>query len=404
MFLHRPGKNSKIIAFLAICVLCTVLVLLLFFSQHQQPTREHKAGTPPTCNHSGVTKNPDGTYTFARLHVDTNGILVDSTECEVYLLGVQGRHARPIGPNDDYTITNADFSYITQSKQAVPSTNMLRITFNAADWVNNTFVPGANMYYQDFLKAHIKAIEANGDYVQLDKDSFVSTEAQFIEALTDIAKYYTNDPAIIFDVRNEGLNPHEINALDHDNSYLNAVDAGNPNAVKVIYGHFINQMMAGRVPFYTQSNIIIDVHVYDGYVGRSSATTGYCAEPKGGIEELNSLVSRVAFAHAHHADYIINEWGGCYDLPDYNTAIINFVLQNHTAGLGYFEWGNWFRHGHQPNENAQLAEQAYSTIFGSQGVTEVPRPQEQVEPGSVALANRSGRSLTQRKLKRLLEA
>ncbi len=109
-------------------------------------------------NCRGVTKNSDGMYSFARLHVDTNGILVDDKGSEVYLLGAEGKDAG-ITHTGTYSVSKLeDFKYIARLNQKAPI-NLLRVPIWDNAWVKKTLVPGANMNYQDFVKAYVKAIE-----------------------------------------------------------------------------------------------------------------------------------------------------------------------------------------------------------------------------------------------------
>src|SRR5258708_677036 len=67
-------------------VLFMGLSVSVFLSQHQQNIRQQASS--PTCNSTGVTKNTNGTYTFAWLHVDNSGNVVDINGCVIHLLGL----------------------------------------------------------------------------------------------------------------------------------------------------------------------------------------------------------------------------------------------------------------------------------------------------------------------------
>lgn len=329
-----------------------------------------------TCNHLGRTQNPDGSYTFAQLHVDQNGILVDPSGCRVNLLGAQGRGAS-MQTDDEYHIDDtADFSYLATVNSTV-TINELRVPVTVRNWVDNLPMPEVpGMLFQDFVKTYVQAIEQQGDFVQIDvyEDFGSATLEDQINALQGMATTFLGDPAVIFDVRNEGLDPSEsrTQGLQDDNAWLNAVQAVNPDAIKVTYVNFIDEMMNDPLifPFYAQSNLLIDAHVYDGFNGTSPYRQYPCSEPNPDYLSIiqNNWPVKAAFIHQHGAGYTVNEWGGCYDIPDYNTAITNGIIQNDMVGLSYFEPGNWFYGDNMkepPDGNAELAQQAYTAILNS---------------------------------------
>ena len=333
-----------------------------------------------TCNHMGRTQNADGTYTFAQLHVDQNGMLADPSGCRVNLLGAQGRGATMDG-DDGFTIDDTkDFKYLaTVTNNSNVTINELRIPVGVRNWLDNQPMPDApGMLFQDFVKAYVQAIEQQGDFVQIDvyEDFGSATLDDQVNALKSMATTFLNDQAVVMEVRNEGLDPtyeptHTI-GLQDDNAWLNAVQSVNPNVIKVTYVNFIDDMMNDpqNFPFYTQSNLLIDTHVYDGFHGTSPYTQHSCSEPNPDYLSIiqNNWPVKAAFIHQHGAGYTVNEWGGCYDIPDYNTAITNGIIQNDMVGLSYFEPGNWFYGDNMkepPDGNAELAQQAYTAILNS---------------------------------------
>jgi hypothetical protein len=361
-------SNKKGITLCIVLALIALLPLLAFFFQFSIKDQRPIALTPAieteSCNHTGRTQNTDGTYTFARLHVDENGTLVDDTACAVYLLGGQGRQ---IGQQKSgYTVTNPqEFGYLAQLNQTVPM-NLLRVPFNPDNWNQNTYLSAAQMGYQDLLKSYITAIEGQGDFVELDKYNGSSLDAE-TTALQSMASYYANDPAIIFDVRNEGFSSGEQNPYNDDKAWLDAVQANNPDAIKVTYNHYTDEMMAGKLPLFTHTNLLFDDHLYSGFRGTNPDTNQHCDEPNARWQNHLSTVlpPKLTFLHQNHIGFIFNEWGGCYDEPTYNDAMMNFTLQNHIAGLSYyFAPANWFFHK-QPAQNATRTGQAYATIFAS---------------------------------------
>ncbi|HEV2339429.1 MAG TPA: alkaline phosphatase family protein [Patescibacteria group bacterium] len=347
---------------LATFFIAVTIPLTVLFSLQQQQTEQYAAMT--NCNHTGRVKNSDGTYTFAQLHLDQNGLLVDATGCEVYLLGAEGKKAG--FTSGQYETDTTDMSYVDAILQKVPI-NMIRVGFHPDYWTTNPSVPTANMNYQDFVKAYVKALESRGLYVELNKDQMsnrINTNEGTVgaQALQSMASLFANDPAVFFDVRNEGVHAGEPNPQADDMMWLDALQKGNPNVLKVEYPNYPYN------PFpFTQTNIIIDRHLYSGQCGEPNATA---------LSELATTKPQEAtFLHAHHASMIINEWGGRCDYPAYNTAMTNFVLQSHTAGLSYFEPSNWTGTTNQIGaDNEALAKQAYTTIFGSAGTAGTPMP------------------------------
>lgn len=361
---NRFNKEDLILG-IAIALIA-LLPLLAFFINfpipHHQPVSETPLAGTGQCNRTGRVQNLDGSYTFARLHVDENGMLVDASACKVYLLGAQGRQ---IGrQKSDYTITSSqDFDYLVQLNQAAPM-NLLRLPFTPDDWNQNTYLPAAQMGYQDLLKGYITAIEKQGDFVELDKYNGSSLDAE-TAALQSLASYYANDPAVIFDVRNENFRDGEQDPYSDDQAWLDVIQANDPAAIKVTYNHYTKDMMAGKLPLFTQANLLFDDHLYDDFRGSNPDTGEHCGEPntKWQYHLSTVLPPELAFLHQHHIGFIFNEWGGCYDDPGYNDALTNFTLQNNIAGLSYyFAPANWFFHK-QPDQNAARASKTYSTIF-----------------------------------------
>ena len=145
---------------LATFFIAVTIPLTVLFSLQQQQTEQYAATT--NCNHTGRVKNSDGTYAFAQLHLDQNGLLVDATGCEVYLLGAEGKKAG--FTSGQYETDTTDMSYVDAILQKVPI-NMIRVGFHPDYWTTNPQVPTANMNYQDFVKAYVKALESRGLYV-----------------------------------------------------------------------------------------------------------------------------------------------------------------------------------------------------------------------------------------------
>src|SRR5205085_11961631 len=105
----------------------------------------------------------------------------------------------------------------------------------------------------------------------------------------------------------------------------------------IVYNHGWQSIMDGSFPDYKQPNLVIDTHIYNGFNGISPATGKPCSEPG----NINFTISNsgydqiVAFAQSHDQASIINEWGGCYDLPGYNQQIVSFA-KAYDIALAYF--------------------------------------------------------------------
>jgi hypothetical protein len=382
---------SHKIVLLLFVLMVIALALTLFLVQQQQTI---KPGTTTNCNHTGVTKHADGTYTFAQLHLNEQGISVDTTGCEVYLLGCEGKGATVNRQYGGYGVdTTQGFSYILLYIQAVPQMNLLRPWFDADAWNDNTFVSAANMHYQEFLKTYIKAIEGYGLYVELNNYPARTTPQSTTQALAGIAAAFKNDPAVLFDVRNEGTMGYSSSLIAENNQFITAVRTNNPTALVSVFGAGINETVAGTIPVYTQGNVMFDFHLYSGYVGNNPETGWSCNEPNRDWQyQLSTVLPRwVSFLHSKGLGLIINEWGGCYDVPEYNTAMTNFVIQNHIVGLSYFDPHNWIYQG-KPDGNAQRVSQAYTTVFGSPYPYAMATPTPNKYPNTYCAINLVSRS------------
>ena len=79
----------------------------------------------------------------------------------------------------------------------------------------------------------------------------------------------------------------------------------------------------------------------------------------------------VAFAHSHGHAVIINEWGGCYDEPQYHQQIVSFARAQFIP-LVYFQSGNVVNStgkggniSYTLNGNGRLVQAAYTSIIGA---------------------------------------
>lgn len=374
--------------FFLIAVLVITLPVVVFFSQQRQETREHAAGI--NCNNTGVTKNPDGTYLFARLHVDSNGNIVDQNNCIIHLLGLnQGWLASGATGGDDAAT-------IASWHQALPY-NLVRINYNSNWWNNDVYVPKYNMNFRKLLQQFVTLAEQGGSYVELDAGpnfpelpcggsvtlctpqnqgtvdynndplcktnpttcpevkELTSYQPPAIQSLNDLTKLYANDPAVIFDVWNEpGGGPFDINLPGIQ--YFQAmqqrvilVNTNAPNSLVVAFSHRISEIINGSAPLYTGKNIVIDHHHYNPNV------------------VPQDLIPYITFEHGHGWGTIINEYGGLGDTQQEQQTMTT-LAKDYNAGLAYFEPPNLSSSKKPPvvlNNLGQLVQQSYTTVFGS---------------------------------------
>lgn len=353
----------------------------------------------------GITKNSDGSYRYSWLHVSSDGKIVNDSGCIVPLAGFN-MGALFIGDASGGN-GNATQAKIAWYKQTFHM-NVVRINFNAQWWIDNAFVPKANMPFRQWLQLYVKWVEQNGSYVELDsgphypeppcggtitmcpsqnqgsKDYRANPNpttalelepniAPNVQAWKDVAKLYANDPAVIYDALNEPLAIKDSRIFFEDmNTLINTIRAQNPRALVIVYEKHYDEIMSGTFPDYQQPNLVIDAHIYSRFSGISPATGQQCVEPGSsqwtpaqGFDKL------VAFAHSHGHAVIINEWGGCYDEPQYHQQIVSFAKAQFIP-LVYFQssnvinsTGNGENISFTLNGNGRLVQAAYTSIVGA---------------------------------------
>jgi hypothetical protein len=399
---NRRRVTSLLVVLAAVIIVASVgfyFVLNGTFSNNAQatPTAGRAKASPFTgkvC--SGVTKNSDGSYTFAWLHVSSNGYIVDQNNCVVPLDGVNMGGLFLGNAGGKQTLQD-----ITNFKQLVPM-DLVRVNFNTQWWNSNVYVPDAHMNYQQWLQQYVKWQEESGNYVELDAgphfpeppcggtitfcpaedqgqvdyrqhpgsqtalelDSNIQPAVQAWQALT---KIYANDPAIIYDVWNEPVLNNLPKFFSDMNTLINTVRAENSRSLVVVFGNGWKKIVAGKYPNYTQPNLVIDAHIYDGFTGTSPADGHSCQEPgkTTWTPEHSKYARDVYFAHQHGEATIINEWGGCYDLSSYNEFLTSFATANDVS-LAYFQSGNLvnIKDGQlQLNANGLLVKPVYSAAL-----------------------------------------
>src|SRR5436305_4473411 len=364
-------------------------------------TTSQRTATPAVTISSGcgAKKNNDGTYRFSWLHVSPQGQVVDEKNCVVPLVGFN-MGALFLGNAGG----NTTFAKLQWYKQNFPM-NVVRVNFNSRWWVDNVYVPDAKMNFRDWLQTYVKWHEELGNYVMLDKGPhFAEPPCQTgskiacpnqdegkrdyqkspnvetakaledyigydVQAWTDIAKLYANDPAILYDAWNEPTLKDLPIFFQDMNTLINTIRMQNPNALVIVYQRGYSNIMKSGFPNYTQPNLVIDAHVYPKFNGVSPATKQMCHSPgtDGWTPESSSLNALVQFAHSHGQAFILNEWGGCYDVPQYHQLITSYAKQQ-GVGLVYFQASNVVADPKasplQVNSNGTQVKAAYADILG----------------------------------------
>lgn len=348
-------------------------------------------------NGCGVKKNSDGTYTFAWLHVSSDGRVVDETGCIVNLVGF---NMAPLFLGD--AVGGISAQRINWYKQTFPMMNLVRINFNSTWWNTNVFVPHANMHFRDWLEQNVKWQEQAGNYVELDNgpnysdppcggtvtlcpsqdqgkkdyqanpNSTTALELETniqpgVQAWNDIAKLYANDPAVLYDAWNEP-NLKDITTFFGDmNTLINTIRAQNPRSLLIVYERGLKDIVKGKNPVYTQPNLVYDAHIYDGFNGTSPIDGSHCHVPGDTNPVSAQLQQSVSFAHSHGQGFMIGEWGGCYDIPSYHQQLVSYAKANYLP-LAYFAAGNVVNSAKANpltlNANGQLVLTGFKSIMG----------------------------------------
>jgi len=383
----NPRRKRNLLIFFALLALAVLVISFslsyIFLTRPSSPPTGSITPTttttgPATCNGQGVTKNADGSYTFSWLHVNSQGQVVDAHNCLVHLLGMNmgGLFLSSAGHQPP--------SSISWFKQHIPM-NVVREAINTYWWDTNVYVPNAHMHFQQWLETVINWQKQNGNYVIIDaatefhnppcgtglsvpcpsqdqanKNNPPNPEEQStyqptpLQALTDLAKMYGNDPQIIFDVWNEP-SPKEISGISMQtyfqdmNQRINAVRQYAPNSIVMVYENGLQQIMSGQYPMYTQKNLMFDTHIYAAHWTPGNTT------------------SLVSFVHAHGDAFIVGEWGGKPGKPDPG-VMIPFLQQNDVEAC-YFGANDLASGGGaapvELNSIGQAVASGYGSILGS---------------------------------------
>ena len=345
----------------------------------------------------GVKKNSDGTYTFPWLHVSSDGKVVDETGCIVNLVGF---NMAPLFLGD--AVGGISAQRVALYKQTFPM-NLVRINFNSSWWDSNVFVPDANMHFRDWLELNVRWQEQAGNYVELDNgpnyteppcggtvtlcpsqnqgskdyqanpNSTTALELETniqpgVQAWTDIAKIYANDPAVIYDAWNEPTIKDLPTFFSDMNTLINTIRAQNPRSLVIVYERGLKDIVQGKKPVYTQPNLMYDAHIYDGFNGTSPIDGKHCQVPGGANPISAQLQQSVSFVHSHGQAFMIGEWGGCYDIPSYHQLLVSFAKANYLP-LVYFAAGNVVVSAKANplalNANGLLVQSSFKSIMGA---------------------------------------
>ena len=325
-------------------------------------------GTPPTDKGCGITKTGNG-YSFSPLHI-SNGVLMSNTNCVVTLKGFnwsQLEFGNAVGGGVKTRISESAIAWYNQTFHM----NVWRIPVNSYWWNTNPAVPLAKMNYRSWIEQIISWSEQNGDYVILTKgpqfhvppcggtvklcapqnygskvnDPTQTTSGAYIsdavQMWTSIASQYKNDPAVLYDSWNEMHNLSAQTWQQQENTLINTIRAQNSNSIIFLgganYKDDINVLVQKQVPDFTQSNLIYDFHVYDGFKGEYLGKK--CSSPDGYLWKNwpNNANAQVSFSQQHNKAVSISEWGGCNDLDQYNQALTSYARQYHISMVYYDE-------------------------------------------------------------------
>jgi len=345
----------------------------------------------------GITRTHTG-YSFSRLHV-SGGYLRSEKNCIVDLKGFnwsQLEFGNAVGGAPKTRISEQALAWYNQTFKI----NVWRFPVNATWWNENVDVPLIGMKYQDWIQQIVQWAEEYGNYViltkgpqfhyppcggdisycpsqnaaQLGPDVALpqeQTSGRYIDPAitmwTSIARLYADDPAVLYDSWNE---MHDLDAQtwsDHSNALIATIRSQNPHSVIFLGGpnfkENLNPLLRGEVPDFAHPNLIYDFHVYDGY--RGSYQGKMCSSPLSYIWKNwpTSADEQVGFAQQNGKAVAFSEWGGCYDLADYDQALTSYARTHHICMVYYDETNVAIKTGgeYQLTENGQQVQASYSS-------------------------------------------
>lgn len=354
-----------------------------------------QAGITTSCAHPGVSKNPDGSYSFSWLHVDgRTGYLMDQQACIVDLRGFN-----TIGT--EFADGVGSFPGLTPQRltwfNSMFKMNYVRLNLNVGWWNSDIYVPNAQMHYRAWIRQWITWAKENGDYVLLNRTNeytippcggsitYCPSQAepsdiddgnpqkqfnaghlldQTLAFWKSIVSLYKNDPAILYNDWNE---LHDINAKSWrtvQTTLIATIRSINPRSVIVLgsndWNNTMNPLTDGEVPDLAYPNLVYDWHIYDG---KSGQWNGYpCIQgtsymwAQWGTESNRQFT----FAHIHGHGAVIDEWGGCLDDPTYNDALASYAASHHIGMVYYAAISVVNASWTSLNSNGLLAQAAYA--------------------------------------------
>ena len=366
--LQRPHRSISLLIQLLLLCSFTVVPLSGFsamrlYSSQQALNPQNIIPVRSVCRSAGVTKYSDGSYHFSWLNVDARtGYIMDASNCIVDLHGFNtigtefgdGISGIPGLTPQPLTWFNSLFKM-----------NYIRLNINVGWWNSDLYVPRAQMHYQAWVQQMVTWAEQNGDYVLLNRTNEyqlppcgggtitycpASAESSDIDDthpqqqfnaghLLDqtlafwhsIVSLYKNDPAILYDDWNELHDITTASWLSVQTTLITTIRSINPRSVIVLgsndWNNTMNPLTNGQAPDLRYPNLVYDWHIYDG-VGNEPNSYMWM---HWGAESNRQF----SFAHQHGHGAIIDEWGGAFDVPQYNTALSSYAASNH-IGMAYY--------------------------------------------------------------------
>src|SRR5258708_17508717 len=129
-------------------------------NNHGSPVLPTQGG--PVSSTCGITKNSDGSYSYSWLHVSSGGKIVNDSGCVVPLAGFNmgALFLGDAGGGDGHAIHKE----IAWYKQTF-GMNIVRINFNTQWWIDDAFLPKANIPFRQLPQVYLKWVDHNGTYV-----------------------------------------------------------------------------------------------------------------------------------------------------------------------------------------------------------------------------------------------
>ncbi|GAC1398372.1 MAG: hypothetical protein NVSMB49_06300 [Ktedonobacteraceae bacterium] len=352
----------------------------------------------------GITKTGSG-YTFEWLHT-ANGTIVTTSGCTIDLRGFNlpgTGFGRALGTTNAQRLSQ-DIPWYAQTFHM----NFWRVFLNAYWWNNDVNVPDAGMHYRAWIQHVVTLLENNGNYVLLQKGpqfhelpcggsvtycppqnqaeidihkdphnviyQHQLTTGQYIDdAVTmwnSVATLFAKNPAVLYGSWNEMHSITDQLWQQNTSTLVNTIQAHNSQALVFVgaahYQNGISPIITGSVPPFSESNIVYDFHVYNGYNGSYQGQP--CQEPANQLWvqwPQNATAQTSYVQQKQHAAVSFSEWGGCNDVEPYNTDITTFATSHHIA-LAYYALDtvvNLMKNGsYQLNSNGTKVQAAYAAM------------------------------------------